>query len=140
MTLRIGVVLTPSGGALKRLLPLFKMGAGGTIGSGEQYMSWVSMEDVLGAMAHIMRTPDLSGPVNLTAPHPQTNREFTEALARTVHRSAFISLPSIAVTFVFGAMGREVLLEGVMALPHALLQSGYRFIHPTLADVLDEVL
>ncbi len=138
--LRIGVVLTPSGGAMKRLLPLFKMGLGGGFGRGDQYMSWVSMEDVLGAMAHIMGTPDLSGPVNLTAPHPLTNRRVTEALARGVHRSVFINLPSGLVTAMFGDMGREVLLDGVKALPHALLQSGYQFIHPTLDALLDEVL
>jgi uncharacterized protein (TIGR01777 family) len=140
VTLRIGVVLTPAGGALARLLPVFKAGLGGTIGSGNQYMSWISMEDVLGAMAHIIRQPAISGPVNLTAPHPVTNREFTKVLAAGVKRFAFTSLPASAVTCAFGDMGREVLLEGVKALPNVLQKTGYTFIHPTLAEALDEVL
>ncbi|BCS98826.1 hypothetical protein DSLASN_44580 [Desulfoluna limicola] len=140
VTLRIGVVLTPSGGALARLLPVFKAGFGGTIGSGDQFMSWISMEDVLGAMAHIMRTPAICGPVNLTAPTPVTNREFTRTLASGVKRWAFTSLPSVAVTCAFGNMGREVLLEGVKALPDVLQKTGYQFYHPTLAEALDEVL
>ena len=140
VTLRIGVVLTPSGGALARLLPVFKMGLGGTFGRGDQSMSWVSMEDVLGAIAHIMDNSAVSGPVNLTAPHPVTNRVFARTLAAGVNRCACATLPSAVVTCVFGAMGREVLLEGVHALPEVLLQSGYRFFHPTLAEALDEVL
>ncbi|WP_300675052.1 TIGR01777 family oxidoreductase [Desulfoluna sp.] len=140
VTLRIGVVLTPSGGALSRLLPFFKLGLGGTMGHGEQFMSWVSMEDVLGAMAHIMRTPSITGPVNLTAPNPITNRAFTRGLADHVNRFAVASLPSAAITGAFGAMGREVLLEGVNALPEVLQRSGYLFIHPSLAEALSEVL
>ena len=140
VNLRIGVVLTPAGGALARLLPVFKAGLGGTIGSGKQYMSWISMEDVLSAMVHIMETPELSGPVNLTAPTPETNRGFTKTLARTVNRYALTHLPSPLVTAAFGAMGREVLLEGVKALPEALLDSGYTFIHPTLDSALSEVI
>ncbi|VVS93609.1 TIGR01777 family oxidoreductase [Desulfoluna spongiiphila] len=140
VTLRIGVVLTPAGGALARLRPVFKAGLGGTFGSGEQYMSWVSMEDVLGAVDHILRTPTIEGPVNLTAPHPVTNRAFARILASSLNRCAFTTLPSAAITCAFGEMGREVLLEGVKALPGVLEQSGYGFVHPTLADALSEVL
>lgn len=140
VTLRIGVVLTPSGGALARLLPVFRAGLGGPLGRGDQYMSWISMADVLGALAHIMGTPAISGPVNLTAPHPVTNREFTRTLAGGLKRCAVASLPAAAVTAAFGEMGREVLLEGVKALPDLLQKTGYSFIHPTLAEALDEVL
>ncbi|VFQ45762.1 TIGR01777 family oxidoreductase [Desulfoluna butyratoxydans] len=140
VTLRIGVVLTPAGGALARLLPVFKAGLGGTFGSGKQYMSWVSMEDVLGAVGHILRTPALEGPVNLTAPYPVTNRDFARILASSVNRCSFTTLPAAVITGAFGEMGREVLLEGVKALPGVLEQSGYGFVHPTLADALSEVL
>lgn len=140
VTLRIGVVLTPAGGALAGFLPVFRAGLGGPIGRGDQFMSWVSMEDVLGALAHIMRSPAVQGPVNLTAPHPVTNRGFAQALAAGLNRRAVIGIPSAVVTGAFGTMGREVLLEGVKALPGVLEQSGYAFIHPTLGDALSELL
>ncbi|MCG8471470.1 MAG: TIGR01777 family oxidoreductase [Desulfobacterales bacterium] len=138
--LRIGVVLTPAGGALARLLPVFRAGLGGVIGSGNQRMSWISIEDVLGVMAHIMDTPGLKGPVNVTAPHPESNRGFTQTLARTLGRFSFTHVPSSVVVGAFGDMGREILLEGVNALPRALLSSGYTFVHPTLESALSEVI
>lgn len=129
---RIGVVLSPEGGALEQMLTPFKMGAGGVVGSGDQYMSWITLDDIVGAMLHIMNTPELEGPVNLTAPNPVTNREFTRTLGKVLHRPTIIPLPEWGVKMAFGEMGEKLLLEGAKVMPTRLVESGFDFLHTDL--------
>lgn len=127
--LRIGVVLSRYGGALKKMIPPFKWGAGGILGNGEQYWSWVALEDVLGAINHLLRHEELSGPFNCTAPQPATNREFTKALGAALNRPTCLPVPAFAVRTLFGEMGKEVLLASSKVLPKRLEESGYQFQH-----------
>lgn len=133
--LRIGVVLTPRGGALERLLPPFRAGAGGVVGSGRQGFSWVALDDVLGAI-HFAGTRSLSGPFNVTAPNPTDNAGFTRALGAALGRPTVFPLPAFAVKAVFGEMGEQVLLEGAKVLPRRLLEAGYRFAFNELDGLL----
>lgn len=125
--LRIGIVLTPAGGALQRMIPAFLLGMGTKVSHGNQYMSWISMEDVLGAIHHILFDESISGPVNLTAPNPVTNSEFTRCLASVLRRPAFFTLPPFMVTLLWGQMGKETLLDSARVRPHKLIKSGYTF-------------
>lgn len=134
--LRIGVALTPSGGALAKLMLPYKLGLGSVPGSGEQYISWVGMDDVLYAVSHIMETDSLSGPVNLTAPNPVKWIEFGDTLASVLGRPRFLKVPAWLIRGVYGQMGREVLLSGSNVLPKKLLESGFRFRYPLLGDAL----
>jgi uncharacterized protein (TIGR01777 family) len=106
---RLGVVITPEGGALAKMLPAFRAGIGGRLGSGQQWMSWISLRDAIRAIYFALSCEDLSGPLNLTAPHPVTNREFTRALARAVHRPAILPVPRPALRLAFGRMADETL-------------------------------
>ncbi len=137
---RIGIALTPAGGALKKLLPVFRIGLGGKIASGEQYMSWISIDDVIGALHHLVICPDLEGPVNLTAPLAVTNAEFTRTMADVLSRPAAVTVPAFAVKMMFGEMGKEVPLSSTRVAPTRLLESGYCFRHPELAGALAHVL
>lgn len=136
---RFGVVLSPAGGALSRMLPPFRFGLGGRIGSGSQWISWISIDDAIGAILHFLAT-DIRGPVNVTAPEPLTNRNFTRILARVLARPALIPVPATALRFAFGEMANETLLSSVRVLPSRLLQSGYRFQYPELEGALSHVL
>jgi uncharacterized protein (TIGR01777 family) len=138
--LRFGVVLSPDGGALNRMLPPFRLGLGGVVGSGGQYMSWIALDDVVGAIDHAIRTDSLKGPVNATAPNPVTNREFTEILGRVLSRPTFFPMPTFAVRLAFGEMGEALLLGSTRALPTRLTESGYRFRHSTLEPALRQLL
>lgn len=138
--LRTGVVLTPRGGALKKMLPAFRVGLGGPIGPGTQYMSWVSIDDLVGAAFHAITTPGLDGPVNVTAPNPVTNARFSEVLAGVLQRPAVFRMPALAVRTVFGEMGEALLLEGQRVVPTALLGAGYAFRHANLEDALRHLL
>lgn len=133
--LRIGAVLAPSGGALAKLLPPFRCGLGGVVGSGRQWMSWIGLDDLLGVIHHVLAT-DLAGPINATAPQPVTNLEFTRALARVLHRPSVFPLPAAVVQIAFGQMGHELLLEGARVVPGTLLEHGYRFHTPYLEEAL----
>lgn len=133
---RIGVALTPGGGALAELLPAFKLGLGTRIANGSQYMSWISMDDVLYALYHTMYTPTLEGAVNIVAPAPVTNIDFTRDLAAVLGRPAPFAIPGGAVEFLWGKRGREVLLSSTRVMPEKLLASGFRFRHPRLFDAL----
>jgi uncharacterized protein (TIGR01777 family) len=124
---RLGLVLDPGGGALARLLPLFRAGLGARLGDGRQHMSWITLPDVLDVFEALLTPGRLSGPVNATAPHPVTNREFTAALARTLRRPAPWSLPAALLEVVLGEMARESLLASARAEPEALLRTGYHF-------------
>jgi uncharacterized protein (TIGR01777 family) len=134
--LRTGIVLSPQGGALGKMLLPFRMGVGGRIGSGRQGFSWIALEDVIGAIHFALRTPSLRGPINLTAPEPVTNAAFTAALGQVLKRPVLVSLPATAVRLLFGEMGQESLLAGAHVFPRALLDAGFRFRWPGLEQAL----
>jgi uncharacterized protein (TIGR01777 family) len=138
--LRIGVVLSPDGGALKKMLPPFRLGLGGIMGNGRQYWSWVSIEDVTGAILHALATPSLKGPVNLVAPGAPTNAEFTKTLARVLRRPAIFPMPAFAARLALGEMADALLLSSARVEPKRLKDSGYRFHHADLATALDDLL
>lgn len=137
--LRIGVVLTPMGGALQRLLLPFQMGIGGKLGNGKQYVSWVDIDDVIGAIYYSMFT-QVSGPINVTAPHPVTNAEFTEILGSVLCRPTALTVPAWAIRLAFGQMGNEVPLSSTRAVPNRLIKHGYSFLYPTLENSLNHLL
>ena len=138
--LRIGIVLTPAGGALRQMLPPFRMGVGGVIGSGRQYMSWVALDDVLGGILHALRVGDLAGPVNLVAPHPVTNAEFTKTLGRVLRRPAFLPLPAFGARLAFGEMADALLLSSARVEPARLRASGFEFDYPDIKAALRHLL
>ena len=133
---RLGVVLGAQAGALARMLPLFRLGLGGPLGSGRQWMSWISLQDAVAALLFLIDTPALTGPVNLTAPEPVTNSEFTQALSRAVHRPAVLPAPAFALRLAFGQMADEALLASARIYPARLIGAGFRFAHPTVAEAL----
>ncbi|HEY9722240.1 MAG TPA: TIGR01777 family oxidoreductase [Oscillatoriaceae cyanobacterium] len=136
VNLRLGVVLSPKGGALSKLLPPFQLGLGGPIGDGRQGMSWIALDDVLGAVEHAIFTPALVGPVNATAPMPESNAAFARDLGTVLGRPAFMPLPAPIIEAAFGEMGRALLLEGARVLPTRLLASGFVFTCPSLPQAL----
>ncbi|MCF7548126.1 TIGR01777 family oxidoreductase [Pseudonocardia sp. WMMC193] len=136
VTIRTGLVLSPSGGLLALMRPVWKSFLGARIGSGEQYMPWVSLDDEVAGLRFAVETPALSGPVNMTGPTPVTNAAFTQTLAQAVGRPAPMVIPGVVVSTLLGDMGRELLLFSQRAVPRALLDAGFTFRHPTLADAL----
>jgi hypothetical protein len=132
---RIGVVLHPEGGALKQMLPLFRLGLGGKMGSGQQYFSWVHREDTLGLLLFALEQPELSGPMNVTAPEPATNADFSRALGAALHRPAVVPVPAFALKLAVGQMS-EAVLGGQRVLPRRAQEAGYRFQFPTLPEAL----
>jgi len=136
VTARLGVVLSPRGGALARLLPPFLAGAGGPVGSGRQWVSWIGLDDAVGALHHLLQHDELSGPVNVVAPDPVRNRDLARTLGRVVRRPALLPLPAFAVAAAFGAMGRATLLGSQRVLPRRLGQSGFAFLAPDLDSAL----
>lgn len=128
--LRTGIVLAPHGGALARMMPLLRAGVGGRLGGGRQYWSWITLEDEVRAVTHLL-TSTVQGPVNLTAPTPSTNAEVTAALARALHRPAVIAVPGVALRLVLGEFAQEV-LGSIRALPRVLTADGFTYAHPTL--------
>jgi uncharacterized protein len=137
--LRTGLVLAPSGGLMGPLKLVYRFGLGGRIGSGEQYMPWISLDDEVGAIGFLLEHPEVDGPVNLTAPQPVTNTDFTAALAHAVHRPAVLPVPAFAIR-ALGAQGEELLLYGQRAVPAKLEAAGYRFRHATLDEALAATL
>ena len=140
VVLRIGIVLSADGGALAKMLFPFKMGAGGVIGSGNQYMSWVTLSDLVGIVDHALNTKTLQGPVNAVSPAPVTNREFTRALGGVLSRPTLFPMPAFAARLAFGEMADALLLSSTRVLPARLQESGYDFQHPQLDDALRHVL
>jgi len=136
VSIRTGLVLSRKGDLLKLLRLQFTVGLGGRLGSGEQYTPWISLDDEVGAIAHVLATESLSGPVNLTGPEPVTNAEFTRALGRELHRPAPWRVPGFAMKAVLGQAAEEMALIGQRAVPAALQRSGYEFRHPTLGQAL----
>jgi len=139
VTPRIGVVLGPGGGALAQMTFSFRLGIGGRLGSGKQWMSWIHLDDLIALLEFAVLTSTLSGPVNATAPHPVTNEEFTRAFAAVLHRPAILPVPPFALKLLFGEMSK-VLLEGQRVIPQAAERAGFRFrysdIGPALAAAL----
>lgn len=133
---RIGVVLAGQGGALAKMLLPFQMGAGGPIGSGRQAFPWIALDDVLGALLHLVATPSIHGPVNLVAPECPTQAQFARTLGRVLCRPAFMPLPAAAVKLAFGEMGERALLEGAFVAPRVLTETGYTWVHGTLEQAL----
>ena len=139
--LRTGIVLSPKGGALKKQLPIFKVGAGGRLGSGRQWQSWISLDDEVGAIRHALEDDSVEGPANGTAPNPVTNADFTKSLGRALGRPAVLAVPPIALRVAFGAdMAKEMLLAGQRALPAKLESTGFTFRHPNLDQALEALL
>jgi NAD dependent epimerase/dehydratase family enzyme len=138
--LRTGIVLTADGGALAKMLPLFRFGLGGRMGSGKQWWSWISMADEIGAIRWLIDN-DISGPVNATAPTPVTNREFTKALGEAMHRPTLAPVPSFGPKLLLGAeLADALLFTSTRVLPASLTASGYSFAHPTIDVALQDVL
>ncbi len=134
--LRFGMILSAAGGALKKMLLPFKLGAGGRIGSGAQYMSWIAIDDAIGAILHALSAGSLMGAVNAVAPVPVTNAEFTRVLARVLSRPAVAPMPAFAARLAFGELADALLLSSQRVMPTRLQASGYRFQHPELAGAL----
>lgn len=138
--LRIGVVLSPLGGALQKLLPAFQLGVGGAVGPGTQTMSWISIDDVVYAIHHLLMRQDVSGAFNLTAPNPISNAQFARTLGKVLQRPSVLTLPALVVKLVFGEMGKALLLGSIDARPARLDAIGYRFEYPELEDALRHTL
>jgi uncharacterized protein (TIGR01777 family) len=134
--MRGGVVLSPAGGALGQMLLPFKMGVGGRIGSGKQYMSWIDLDDLVGLYYHALFTDSLRGPVNGTAPHAVPNSTFSDALGRALSRPTLIPVPGLAVKAAFGQLGTEALLWGQRVVPAKALESGFEFFYEGVEDSL----
>ncbi len=138
--MRFGVVLTPYGGALKQMLPLFRSGVGGRLGDGKQWMSWITLTDLLNAVFHTLDHDELSGPVNFVAPEPVRNSDFTKALGAAVHRPAIVPAPAFALRAAFGEMADEALLSSCRAVPTKLEASGFQFAERTIEGALNHLL
>ncbi|MBN2160872.1 MAG: TIGR01777 family oxidoreductase [Spirochaetes bacterium] len=134
--LRIGIALHPAGGALKGFLAPARLGLAGPIGTGRQFISWISMEDLIGAIDHILVHNDIRGPVNLVAPSPARNVDFIRSLGRVLRRPAFLAVPAAAVRVALGQMGRELLLSSTRVSPQKLIDSGFRFLHENIEEAL----
>jgi uncharacterized protein (TIGR01777 family) len=138
--LRTGVVLSKDGGALTKMLPPFRLGMGGPLGGGEQWMSWIALEDHLHAVEHCLFVDRVRGAVNLVAPNPVRNSHFATTLGRVLARPAVIPVPAMALTLMYGEMARETILASQRALPDALAASGFDFRHPTLEGAIRAML
>lgn len=140
VNLRIGVVLTPQGGALAKMLLPFKLGVGGVVGSGRQYWSWVALEDVVGAIGFCLERQSLHGPVNAVAPQAATNREFTKTLGSVLHRPTLFPMPAFAARLALGEMANDLLLASTRVVPRRLMEAGYQFKYPELDAALRHYL
>ncbi len=138
--LRTGIVLSPEGGALAKMVPPFRMFVGGAVGSGKQWMSWIHMEDEVGLIRHLLNSESLQGPVNATAPGPVTNREFSKTLGRVLGRPSVLPVPALALKLLMGEMAQELLLNGQKVLPRRALADGYQFRFPELEGALRDLL
>ncbi len=136
---RTGVVLAPDGGALAKMLPFFRVGIGGPVASGRQYLPWVHLDDVVGAILLCLADTRATGPINVTAPTPVDNREFSRTLGRVLHRPAVLPVPAFALRLLYGEMA-EIVTTGQRAIPARLSELGYQFARPALADALQDVL
>lgn len=141
VSLRFGIVLTPKGGALSKMLLPFRLGLGGPLGNGHQFWSWVSLQDAVGAMDHLVHAEQVSGPVNVVSPAPMRNLEFTQVLAAVLRRPAPFRVPAPVLKLALGAeMAAEMLLSSSRVRPEKLIKSGYVFRHPELREALEHML
>lgn len=138
--LRLGVVLSPAGGALAQMLPPFRLGMGGVVGSGKQYISWVALDEVLRIIEYALSTETLDGPVNVVTPQPVTNYEFTQTLGKVLRRPTWVPLPAFAARLMFGEMADALLLASTRVVPAQLQASGYTFQYPELEGALRHLL
>ena len=140
VNLRTGVVLSPCGGALQKMLLPFKLGVGGVVGDGKQHWSWIAIDDLIGAIHHALTHEELSGPVNVVAPHPATNRQFTKVLGKVLRRPTIFPLPAFAARLVLGEMADSLLLASARVLPKQLQETGFDFRFADLEDALRHLL
>jgi hypothetical protein len=138
--LRFGVVLTAEGGALREMLPVFRLGLGGTLGNGKQWMSWITLSDLVRAVFYLLDSAAIDGPINLAAPNPVTNAEFTRALGHALHRPTMIPAPAFALRVAFGEMANEALLASTRVVPERLSRSGFVFELPDIGSALKAIL
>ncbi len=135
---RFGVALQKGEGMLKKLSPSFYLGLGAVIGDGKQILSWVHVDDIVGAYLFLLKRPELTGALNLTSPNPVSQAEFSKTLAKTMHRPFFLKIPGILISKLFGEMGDSLLLQGQRVLPKRLNYEGYQFIYPDLTSALNQ--
>ncbi len=140
VNLRFGVVLSEKGGALKAMVAPIRLGLGGAIGNGRQYMSWIALDDAVGAILHVLDDARIAGPVNLVSPNPATNAELTKALGRVLSRPTLFAVPAFAIRLALGEMADEMLLASTRVRPGRLIESGYRFAWPELEPMLRHAL
>ncbi len=138
--LRMGVVLSSQGGFLKYMLPIFKLGLGGKIGPGTQYISWIAIDDLVRVIDYAINQKSLFGPLNAVAPYPVTNRELIKTLGHYLYRPTFLSVPTFMVNLIFGELGKEILLGSSYVKPYQLKKSGFQFRYPYLKDALKDYL
>lgn len=138
--LRFGVVLSCNGGALEKMLLPFKYGLGGHIGNGQQYMSWIALDDAIGAINHVMCNDNIKGPVNITSPHPTTNKNFTQALAKILRRPAILPMPALAAKVIFGSKADELLLASTKVQPKVLEDTSYHYLFPNLENAIRHLI
>lgn len=139
VNIRTGIVLSPLGGALKKMLLPFRLGLGGIIGNGRQYVSWVSIDDIVDMIHFVMVNESLNGPVNLVSPNPVTNYQFTKTLGKVLHRPTPFPLPAFMARILFGEMADELLLSSTRVRPEKLMAAGYQFHHTELAETFDHI-
>jgi len=138
--MRLGAVVSPRGGALAKMLPIFKLGLGGPLGSGKQIFSWIAVDEIPFIIEHLIDAKEMTGPVNLVSPEPVSNREFTKILGNVLQRPAFFPVPAFGVKFLFGEMAEALLLNGAKIIPKKLNESGYAFQYPLIEEVLKSCL
>jgi len=138
--LRTGIVLGKNGGALSKMLPAFKLGLGGSMGNGRQWMSWIHIDDLVGIILHVINNKNIKGAINGTAPNPVTNKEFSSTLARVLNRPAFLTMPAFMLKLMLGEMAQELLLSGQHVIPKKILDAGYNFQYAELEGALQEVV
>jgi uncharacterized protein (TIGR01777 family) len=138
--LRTGIVLSKDGGALATMMTPFKFGVGGVIGDGKQWMSWISLDDVVGIITYVLEHENVRGAVNVTAPNPVINEEFTKTLGSVIYRPTFLPLPEFAVHMVFGEMGDALLLDSTRVIPKRMKDAGYEFKYPDLKAALERAV
>ena len=132
-------MLGKDGGALKKMLPAFKVGLGGRLGNGSQWMSWVHIDDVVNAIMFLVKNESLKGAFNVTSPKPVTNADFTKILAKTLKRPALLNMPDFVIKILFGEVGEALLLNGQKVIPNNLMNSGYDFVYKDMAVALEDI-
>ncbi|MCF6190247.1 MAG: TIGR01777 family oxidoreductase [Cocleimonas sp.] len=138
--LRTGIVLGKNGGALSKMLPPFKFGLGGPMGSGKQWMSWIHMDDLIGIIRYVVKTESVTGAINATAPNPVTNKTFSSTLGQVLKRPAFIPMPAFVMKLMLGEMAEELLLSGQRVVPDKIVKAGYQFQYPELKSAIKNLI